>query len=158
VQCPASPQCSWTGGFAAGDSLVWSINGSSFGGTAPLGFLLDPTRGVGAFVQADNPGPFTVQLQWFDSHGSPGGSFLATSPLGDPIFIGALDLNPNNGIGAVAFNLTDGTNDLAVDSLQLNYFSSTQVPEPNLLVMLGSGIASLIGIRRWGKVSASDKN
>ena len=143
VECPAAPSCSWTGGFTAGDSLVWSFDSGTGGGTAPVGFRLGGVEGVGALVQSDAPGQFTAQLQWFDTALVLGGTFTATSDLaGDPLFIGALDTSNNNGIGAVKFNLTDNTNDLAIDTLQLRY-NTAAVPEPSFTFLLGGALVGL---------------
>lgn len=140
VQCPAAPSCSWTGGFTPGESLVWSFDGTAGGGSAPVGFRVGAMRGVGALVQSDAPGSFTASLQWFTTSLFLGGSFTASSDaVGDPLFIGALDLT-GRGIGAVKFNLTDGSNDLAVGTLNLN---TTSTPEPASMILLTNGLLGL---------------
>jgi len=56
VQCPASP-CSWTGGFAAGEALVWAFDGTN--GTAPTNlFFTNSIGGAGLAVQSDAAGSF----------------------------------------------------------------------------------------------------
>lgn len=140
-QCPASPSCSWTGGFTPGESLVWSFDGTTSGGSAPVGFRVGAMNGVGALVQSDAPGAFTASLDWFTTSLILGGSFTAASDAaGDPIFIGALDLS-GAGIGAVKFNLTDGSNDLAVGTLELNGPAVT--PEPASIILFTNGLLGL---------------
>jgi hypothetical protein len=78
IQCSATPSCSWTGGFTAGDSLVWTFNNSINTGTGPL--TLDLGMAVlagGAAIQADFPGVFTAQVEAFGLSGLLGGPFTA---------------------------------------------------------------------------------
>ena len=66
IQCPASPSCSWTGGFAADDHLVWAFNNSTSSGTGPLTLALGKTVVAGGLeIQSDAVGAFTAQVQAF---------------------------------------------------------------------------------------------
>jgi len=83
---------SWTGGFPAGDHLVWTFNNATNTGTAPLTLAFGTAVFAGGLeIQADLPGAFTAQVQAFDGATSLGIENLASDAAGDPIFIGAQD-------------------------------------------------------------------
>ncbi|HEV2489577.1 MAG TPA: Ig-like domain-containing protein [Candidatus Acidoferrales bacterium] len=133
VDCVATP-CSWEGGPAltAGDSLIWtSDNGNS--GNGPITFTFSKSlSGAGAFVQANAPGQFTVQIQAFNGT-TLLGTFSETSDAsGDAMYIGLMDSTGPN-ITKVTFSLTacgpedsSGCTDFAVDTLNLNTTTSSK--------------------------------
>ena len=133
VDCVATP-CSWEGGAAltAGDSLIWtSDNGNS--GNGPVTFTFaSSVSGAGAFVQANAPGQFTVQIQAFNGT-TLLGTFSETSDAsGDAMYIGMQDVSGAN-ITSVTFSLTacgpqdsSGCTDFAIDTLNLNTTASTK--------------------------------
>jgi len=133
VDCVATP-CSWAGGpsLTAGDSLIWtSDNGNS--GNGPVTFTFaQPVSGAGAFVQANAPGQFTVQIQAFNG-ATLLGTFSETSdPTGDAMYIGLQDATGAN-ITSVTISLTacgpldtSGCTDFAVDALNLNDTTSAK--------------------------------
>jgi hypothetical protein len=155
VSCPASPSCSWTGGFAAGDHLVWAFNNATGTGTGALTLSFGAAVLAGGLeLQADAPGAFTAQVQAFD-----GGSLLGTESLtsdtaGDPIFIGALDTVAE--ITSLSFDLTScaagcDPHDFAVDTLLSENPSTTPpVPEPASVLLFGGALTAL-GLIRLGR-------
>ena len=62
VECPANPSCSWTGGFPAGQSLIWTNDGTNATGPLTASFGTFVTA-AGLSIQSDAPGQFTVQVQ-----------------------------------------------------------------------------------------------
>jgi len=146
VQCPAIPSCSWTGGFPAGDTLVWAFDNANNVGTGPLtlGFGTAVQAG-GVEIQADAPGMFDVQVQAF-AGASPIGAAIGVSSdsAGDPVFLGAQDTVAE--ITSLVFSLTGCTgtcdvNDFAVDTLlSLNPTITPTVPEPASILVLASAL------------------
>ena len=134
VVCPAS-SCSWSGaGMASGDSLIWTSDGNN-GGNGPVTAILGhPQKGLGAFIQADGPSPFTAKIEAYNSAGALLGSFTENSDSGGKaIFIGILDGSGPN-ISSVVFSLVEAEgplSDLALDTL---YFSGPVVPTPTATV------------------------
>ncbi|HKW89459.1 MAG TPA: Ig-like domain-containing protein [Candidatus Acidoferrales bacterium] len=127
VDCVATP-CSWEGGSAlsAGDSLIWtSDNGNS--GNGPITFTFaQGVSGAGAFVQANAPGQFTVQIQAFNGATLLGTFSEASDASGDAMYIGLQDATGAN-ITSVTISLTacgpqdsSRCTDFAVDTLNLN--------------------------------------
>jgi hypothetical protein len=141
VVCAATP-CSWTGtGFTAGDTVIWTSDAAN-GGSGPLTLNFGSgVSGVGAVVQADGPGQFTVQIQAFNGSTSLG-TFTATSNAqGDAVYIGVLDQTGAN-ITSVEFSLTSCTGtctDFAVDTPSLNVPNITSFPLAVTLTGSGSG-------------------
>lgn len=121
VVCPLT-LCSWTGGFAAGDSLVWTSDAAN-GGNGPLSLSFSQNVfGVGALIQADGPGQFVAQVQAFNGASSLGIFTLPSDSNGDPLYIGVLDETAAN-ITSVTFSITtcNGTcTDFAIDTLYLD--------------------------------------
>ena len=122
IQCPASPSCSWTGGFAADYHLVWAFNNSTSSGTGPLTLALGKAVLAGGLeIQSDAVDAFTAQVQAFNGATLLGTESLTSDAAGDPVFIGAQDTTAD--ITSVVFDLTACTgvgcsvNDFAVDSL-----------------------------------------
>jgi len=141
VVCAATP-CSWTGtGFTAGDTVIWTSDAAN-GGSGPLTLNFGGgVSGVGAVVQADGPGQFTVQIQALNGSTSLG-TFTATSNAqGDAVYIGVLDQTGPN-ITSVEFRLTSCTGtctDFALDTASLNVPNVTSFPLAVTLTGSGSG-------------------
>jgi hypothetical protein len=149
VQCPASPSCSWTGGFPAGDTAVWAFDAVNGVGTGPLTLGLGTAVLAGGVeIQADAPGMFDAQVQAF-AGASPIGAAIgvASDAAGDPVFIGAQDTVAE--ITSLVFSLTSCTgtcdvNDFAVDSLiTKNPTVVPPIPEPASLFLLGSALLAV---------------
>ena len=148
VVCPAAPSCSWTpsgSGFNAGDTLIWANDFSA--GTGPLSLSFSSVLGAGLWLQPDEVGQFTGQIEAFNGVNSLGAFTVTSNAGGDPIFLGLLDSVPD--ITKVVFSLTacgggscSDPNDFAVNSLLLTETSSG-VPEPSSLVLLASGLVGL---------------
>jgi trimeric autotransporter adhesin len=141
VVCAATP-CSWTGiGFAAGDTVIWTSDAAN-GGSGPLTLNFGSgVSGVGAVVQADGPGQFTVQIQAFNGSTSLGTFTSTSNAQGDAIYIGVLDQTGAN-ITSVEFSLTNCTGtctDFALDTPSLNVPSATSFPLAVTLTGTGSG-------------------
>ena len=133
---------SWTGGFPAGDHLVWTFNNATNTGTAPLTLAFGTAVFAGGLeIQADLPGAFTAQVQAFDGATSLGIENLASDAAGDPIFIGAQDTTAD--ITSLVFSCTGAcaNNDFAVDTLRSINPSGT--PEPASLALLASALIGM---------------
>jgi hypothetical protein len=123
VVCSATP-CSWSptgSGFAGGDSLIWTSDTGN-GGTGPLTLTFNQSvSGAGAFIQADNPGPFTAQIQAYNGTTLLGTFTQDSDSAGDPVYIGVLDQTGAN-ITSVTFSLTACAaicTDFGIDSASL---------------------------------------
>jgi hypothetical protein len=123
VVCPASP-CSWgsssSGGFNAGDALIWTSDTAN-GGNGPLKLAFNTAvNGAGALIQGDGPGQFTAQIQAFNGTTSLG-TFTTTSDVsGDAVFLGVVD-NTAAHITSVVYSLVapcvGACSDFAIDTL-----------------------------------------
>jgi hypothetical protein len=130
VVCPETP-CSWgtpgSGGFNAGDTLVWTSDTAN-GGTGPLKLTLGQSvKGVGALIQADGPAQFTAQIQAFNGTASLGSFTESSDSTGDAVFLGVLDNTASN-ITAVTYSLTACTGactDFAIDTVYINNAPTT---------------------------------
>jgi hypothetical protein len=141
IQCPALPSCSWTGGFTAGDHLVWTLNNATGLGTAPLTLAFGKSVLAGGVeIQSDVPGAFTADVQAFDGGTSLGTETLASDAAGDPIFIGAQDTTAD--ITSLVFSCTGacGNNDFAVDTLMSR--NPAVVPAP----LIGFGLPAFLAV------------
>jgi hypothetical protein len=141
-----------SGSFSNGDSVIWANDGTN--GTGPLTFTFPSVFGVGASIQADQPGQFTAQIQLFHLTTSLGTESLTSDSAGDAIFIGALD--SVNEVTKAVFSLTAVTagdsygnalGDFAVDTLNLKEAVSA-APEPGSVFLLFGGLAGLSLLRR----------
>ena len=142
IQCPAAPSCSWTGGFKAGDALLWSFDSSTFSPSGPLQLdFAAPVAAAGLLVQADAPGPFTADAFVTFSDHTMSKMFSVTSS-GDPKFIGIVDTSKVN-IAAITFDVvgSGSDHDFAADSLSI---STKLVPEPATVLLLGPALLGLL--------------
>jgi hypothetical protein len=132
VVCPpASGTCSWTGGFTAGDEVLWTADAYN-GGNGPVTLTFGQgITGAGALIQSDAPGQFTVQIQAFNGSAAIG-SFSEISDLnGDPVYIGVNDsFGPN--VTSVTFSLDapcpGACADFAVDTVYINSIAPSPTP------------------------------
>ncbi|MGO9265013.1 MAG: choice-of-anchor D domain-containing protein [Candidatus Binataceae bacterium] len=134
VVCPpASGTCSWTGGFTAGDEVLWTADAYN-GGNGPLTLTFGQgITGAGALVQSDTPGQFTVQLQAFNGSEAIGSFSEISDTNGDPVYIGVNDSFGAN-VTSVTFSLDapcpGACADFAIDKLYIDSLAPTPTPTP----------------------------
>jgi len=144
VVCSANP-CSWTGaGFTAGDTLLWTSDAAA-GGNGPVTVKFTAAvAGVGAFVQADTPGQFTVQIQAYNGATLLGTFTALSNSNGDATYIGVNDQTGPN-VTSVVFSLAKCSGlctDFAIDTL--NVTPTTNVSLTNLTITSGVAVYQAI--------------
>lgn len=119
VVCSANP-CSWiTSGLTAGHSLLWTSDAGN-GGSGPVSLsYAHSIYGGGAYVQADAPGAYTVEIQAFNGSTQLAAYTLASDSAGDPIYLGVNDqTGPNITKLVFSLNACSGTcTDFAVETV-----------------------------------------
>lgn len=131
------------GAITDGDSLV------ATGGDAPLTLstgMSDPVYGMGAYIEGNGPGQFTVRIQAFVGVSSVLDTTVTSDASGDPVFVGAGDVAKE--ITSVVYSLSAApagykTGDFLLDTLLLQKapFLSLQggLPGPAPLPPLATG-------------------
>jgi PEP-CTERM motif len=139
----------WNGNFGAGESLLWSV----FGG--PMTFTFNAAiMGFGTQIEADDLGAFTAQIEAFDATNALLGVFsrsgVATANGDDSaMFLGILSDTAD--IRSIRLSLTSSGGGLGdISDFAINGPSVEPVPEPTTMLLLGTGIATVVG-RRYRK-------
>ncbi|HMD99802.1 MAG TPA: PEP-CTERM sorting domain-containing protein [Terriglobia bacterium] len=141
----------WGGNFADHMGLIY--NGSAFGNTpTDIAATFDQgLYGAGAWIQSDYYGPFTATIDLFDSSYQLLGSFTTSGTSnnapGTALFIGGYISTPD--VWAVQFDAT-GTGpsepDFAIGTMNLD--TTSPVPEPSTLVLLGPSLLGWLAFAR----------
>jgi hypothetical protein len=140
----------WNGNFDPGDYLIWNQDINNFVGNAgPIRLLFTsglPVYDAGAAIQADFYGPFEATICAYgightDCWSEAG---VSNGIAGSAIIIGVKE--PWQ-ITTLDFTVVDinGNNDEAIGTL---YLSTSSVPEPGTIMLLGSGVLGLAGMLR----------
>jgi len=139
----------WLSNFFSGEQLVWNE-----GSTLP--FLMNLGTGFGSVgfnITSQTYGAFTAQVTALDcsAHALYSQVFSGTSTAtadGSALFVGIGDTSGAN-ICSVAISTTDvnGFNSFAIDQVTFTDKTFT-TPEPSSLVLIGSGLLALVGMKR----------
>jgi hypothetical protein len=141
-------QGDWNGNFGAGESLLWSF----FGG--PMTFTFNSAiTGFGTQIGADDFGAFTARIEAFDATNTLLGVFTragnATSNGDDSaMFLGILSDVAD--IRSIRLSLTSsggGSGDVTDFAINSPTIQDTPVPEPASMVLLGTGLATVVARR-----------
>jgi hypothetical protein len=130
-------ESSWAGNFSNGDILNWTTGS----GTLTLNFSAGYTQ-IGAQIQRDIYGAFTAQICDINACFTEGGNSNGNND-GSAIYIGIESATP---ITSVTFDESSG--DFAINQLTLGGSGASPVPEPSSLLLLGSGLAGMVGMVR----------
>jgi hypothetical protein len=136
----------WSGNFAPGDHLIWTRDEI---GAMTIEFAV-PVLGAGAQIQRDAFGLFTGTIQAYDSLNNLLGSFnLTGNSAFSTIFLGVLDNSPS--IKKIVFMTDGGSEDFAINRLDLVTQGGPVIPEPGTMLLMGiGGLAIGLG-RRFGR-------
>jgi hypothetical protein len=141
----------WNGNFGAGEALLWSF----FGG--PMTFTFNSAiTGFGTQIAADDLGAFTARIEAFDAANLSLGVFTSVGTAtanGDDsaMFLGILSDVAD--IRSIRLSLTSsggGLGDVSDFAINSPIIQDTPVPEPTSMLLLGTGIATVVG-RRYRK-------
>jgi hypothetical protein len=133
----------WSGNFTPGEYLNWNTGNGAITLNFSQGF-----GQVGAQIETDAFGPFTAQICDVNACFTEDGT---SSDFGDgsAIYLGISSGTP---INSVTFSILSGgnVNDFAINQVTLNGASvpSNVTPEPSSFVLLGTGVAGMIGAAR----------
>lgn len=128
----------WSGNFSPGDRLIWTVYEPG-----PLVIVFNtPVFGAGAQIQRNYYGSFTGTISAYDASGSLLGSFNLAGDSngngdGSTIFLGVLDTSAT--IKTLKFDVDNGTQDFAINQLDLVTQGGPVIPEPGTLVLMSIG-------------------
>ena len=134
------------GNFDSGESLLYN----NAGGAVTVAFAPGSNvQSVGFEIQDENFGPFTGELDVYN-----GSTLLMTLGLaglsnqnldGSALFMGLTD---NTGANITSVVINTGSGDFLIDDVSLTTGAPTATPEPGSILLLGSGLLGLAGVRR----------
>jgi len=142
----AASLCSWpdsgtatSGDFQSGDSLVWTNN------NGPISLAFNAVFDAGLWIQLNEPGTYTVQIQAFHNLTSLGIGTSVSDGSGDPVFAGIVDSLQE--VTRITLSITAcgsclNMGDFAIDRLSL-LEPSAGVPEPSSWLLIATGILGI---------------
>ena len=140
----------WSGNFAPGDALIWNQENADH---VFVQFSI-PVAGVGAQVQSNFFGNFTMALEVFDSGNNLLGSFSENGNSNanadnSAIFLGALNDTAN--IDHINYILSGIGGGFAMNQLDLVTDGQlAPIPEPGTILLLATSLTGL-GVAGWRK-------